>query len=119
MIDTSNQTKLDKIQALKDAYCAELPPCVEAIVQLWRNLCASSAWNVDFVEEIKQKAHILSGSAGMFGMMDISITAGAVEEQMLLWNQRPNPKHRPASDNIQKIDALVSLLQPSTKTTIS
>jgi DNA-binding response OmpR family regulator len=79
----SQQDFLERLQALREDYVARLPERIAEIEQEWRALDEGAAAEASQV--LYRKLHTMAGSAGTFGMVDLSRQARAIE--LHLYNQ--------------------------------
>ncbi len=71
-----------KLQALRRAYRAELPEKVSAIA-LAAALLRQHDWDTAGLNDLHHVVHRLAGSSAIWGFMDVSKTAGELEEVVL------------------------------------
>lgn len=76
----------EELLALKREYAARLGARlrgIEEAVGLGEN------WNADRVESLYHQVHRLGGSAAVYGFIDVSRAAQALETALLAWMERP------------------------------
>ena len=87
----SNDELQQQLAALRVAYSEQLPAKLQALQQHWQNLQHSPHAKTT-LGDIKLQAHSLAGTAGTFGLIEISQQARSLEDVVLqLEQQWPHP----------------------------
>ena len=102
--------KQNKLRELQEKYLAQLPEKIDALNRAW--LDAVNNNNQVSLEQLRQFAHNLAGSAGTFGFSAISVISGGLEKFLNKnndINDFNSEEEKTVSDALQKITRLVDL----------
>ena len=103
-----SESQRRELEALRQAYEAELPEKVTGIAQVAATV-ARGQWDVAGVRELHQLVHRLAGSSAIWGFTAVSRAAGELEEIVLAALDGPG---RPP-DLPTRVSRLIGELQPS------
>ncbi|MDH5325340.1 MAG: EAL domain-containing protein [Gammaproteobacteria bacterium] len=101
--DEQNQRKLDRI---REDYLRELPEKIAGVEQLWSEL-VHCAWDDGEFSQFHIKVHSLAGSAGTFGLEELSNAARQLSD---LLTHISTTQRRPDESQRLHINALVRVL---------
>lgn len=76
----NQQDFLERLQALREDYVARLPERIADIEQDWAAVAGQAAPHAG--DRLYRKLHSLAGSAGTFGLADLSRQARSIEQQL-------------------------------------
>lgn len=106
MAESVRQTKLPKLTALRAAFAAGLPGCMDAMTACLRAEAGDPAQTPD---ELIRMAHSLAGSAGSFGYSRLGDKARELEEALVRSSRDGLPD---AAARTRRIHELIDALRP-------
>lgn len=105
----TNDTKQEKLRHLQQKYLASLPDRMQEMFSLWR----SYRENADdtLMKELVRVVHNLAGSAGSFGLEDLSQRSRQLERELLLLGDNESSageRHEAIRQDMETISRMVS-----------
>ncbi|MCU7923148.1 MAG: diguanylate cyclase [Candidatus Thiodiazotropha sp. (ex Dulcina madagascariensis)] len=91
-----------ELQALQQAYAAELPQRLAAIAACWDRLC-EQGWERQTLQQMHLLVHRLAGSGSTFGFPGLSETARDIEQGLRAWLEAGTLPGEPERQRIQPL----------------
>lgn len=106
----AKEEKQEKLRKLQEKYISQLPEKLATLNEVWRKAINND--DVSALEELRQLAHNMAGSAGTFGFGAVSVEARNLEQLLRKTevNQVLNKDEQETiSDGLKRISSLVEL----------
>lgn len=117
-MNIKEQDILDKLQALRQAFAAQLPAKLTDISQCWQGL-HNGNWDWEQADTLHRLVHTLTGSAPTFGFVALGTQAREAEQVIKSWvnaRQIPNAESQASfSAMLVRLDSTME--NPATETT--
>ena len=109
-MSTATEKKQEKLHKLQEKYISQLPERLSALNEVWQKAINND--DVSALEELRQLAHNMAGSAGTFGFGAVSVEARNLEQ--LLRNTEVNQAlnkddQEKINDGLKRIVSLIEL----------